>query len=281
MLIATKHMGKVGIGATEPQFFRANDQNTYVVKLQNNRLGPKVLVNELVAAHLGKIMGLSFPTSDIIEINKQTLQENQYLLPPEITVGQHFASLHLKNAEYLGKYNLHKGINTAEMAGIILFDHMFHNVDRANNKKNLLIRQENTGYKLYAIDNSHLFRSGKWTAESLTRLPTRIKPYYRHSFALLLKDYLFPQDFLPYLEKARTICNQDIEKIIKEIPIEWLPDQLERQALSHHIRMGCDAAENIWHALCHCIPKIRGGNRWLYRRTIRPRHQRNIGNPLS
>jgi len=263
MLIAVEYLGSVGVGVTSPQFFRADDGKVYVVKLQNNRLGPKVLVSEFVAAKFGEILGLCFPTSGIIKINEQTLQKSQCLMAPEISLGRHFASLYLEHTEYVGKHNLHQGINTAEMAGVILFDHMFHNPDRAKNRRNLLMRQEDDGYKIYAIDNSHLFRSGRWTLESLNSLSTRIKTYDRYSFGLLLRDCLSPQDFLPYLEKVATIHNEDIETIVGEIPNEWLPNRAERQGLAHHIKIRCDMAEKIWDILCGYIPKARGGYRWL------------------
>lgn len=263
MLIAVEYLGSVGVGVTSPQFFRADDGKVYVVKLQNNRLGPKVLVSEFVAAKFGEIMGLCFPASGIIEINEQTLEKSQCLMTPAISLGRHFASLYLEHTEYVGKHNLYQGINTAEMAGVMLFDHMFHNADRAKNRRNLLIRQEDDGYKIYAIDNSHLFRSGRWTLESLHRLGTRIKPYDRYSFGMLLRDCLSPQDFLPYLERVATIRYEDIETIIEEIPNEWLPDKLERQGLAHHIKIRCNMAEEIWNTLCGYIPRARGGYRWL------------------
>lgn len=275
MLIAIKHLGSVGVGVTDPQFFRANDEQLYVVKLQDNRLGTKVLINEFVGAQLGKLMNLSFPTSDIIEINEQLLQENHCLIRPTPNLKRHFASRYLTHTEYVGKHNLSQGINTAEMAGVMLFDHMFHNADRANNRRNLLLRQEATGYKLYAIDNSHLFRSGKWTVASLAHLNNKIKPYYRYTFGMLLKDFLSPQDFIPYLEKVTTITPKDIASIVEAIPFEWLADPLEKQALIQQIKIGCDKAVEIHHTLCKYIPKTRGGDRWLYARTIRPRHKRS------
>jgi len=263
MLLAVEYLGSVGVGVTGPQFFRADDGKIYVVKLQNNRLGSKVLVSEFVAAKFGEIMGLCFPSSGIIEINEQILQQSQCLTTPEISLGRHFASLYLEHTEYVGKHNLYQGINTAEMAGVLLFDHMFHNPDRAKNRRNLLIRQEDDGYKIYAIDNSHLFRSGRWTLESINSLGTKIKPYDRYSFGLLLRDYLSPQDFLPYLEKVATIRDEDIEAIVREIPDEWLPNRAERQGLANHIKIRCAMAEKIWDILCKYIPKVRGGSRWL------------------
>lgn len=268
MLIASEYIGSVGVGVTGPQFFRAADDKVYVVKLQNNRLGPKVLVNEFIAAKLGEMMGLCFPPSDIIEINEQTFQKEQCPAAPEIRLGRHFASQYLEHTEYVGKNNLYKAVNSIEMAGVLLFDHMFHNADRANNKRNLLIRQENADYKIYAIDNSHLLRSGKWTLDSLHNLGAKIKIYYRYTFGLLLRDCLSPQDFLNYLEKIGDISNEMIEKIVEQIPAEWLPDKLERQGLVGYIKIRRDLSVEIWNLLCSYIPKTRGGGSWLLGRKI-------------
>ena len=276
MLIAEEYIGSVGVGVTGPQFFRADDEKVYVVKLQNNRLGSKVLVNEFLAAKFGDIMGLCFPTSDIILINEQMLQKIPSNMIPEVSLGRHFASRYLEHTEYVGEHNLYQALNAPEMAGVMLFDHMFHNADRANNRKNLLIGQEDAGYKIFAIDNSHLFRSGRWTIESLNNLSKKIKPYYRNSYGMLLRDCLSTQDFIPYLEKVVAISNIDIETIVGNIPDEWLPDKLERQALTSFIKLRRDMAKEIWDTLCKYIPIVRGGSRWLYGSRIRSHHQDNL-----
>jgi hypothetical protein len=273
MLIAVEHLGSVGVGVTAPQFFRADDGNIYVVKLKDNPLGSRVLASEFLAAKLGEILGLCFPPSSIIEIKEHTLQGKQDLAALETISGRHFASQYLDNTQYVGKNNLYQAVNTSEMAGILLFDHMFHNKDRANNTKNLLLRQEESGYKIYAIDNSHLFRSGRWTLESLNSLSTVITTYYRYSFGLLLKDCLSAQDFIPYLEKVKKLSNQQIDTLVREIPQEWLPDEPERQALARYIKIRRDMVEKIWIELCKQIPNTRGGRRWLYGRVIGSRRK--------
>lgn len=268
MLIAVKHLGSVGRGVTLPQLFRADDRKIYVVKLQSNQLGSKVLVSEFLAAKIGEFMGLCFPFSDIIEINEQILQQSHRLTALGVNPGRHFASRFLNHTKYVNKMNLYKAVNKNEMAGVILFDHMFHNADRTNNRKNLLLRQEGTEYRMYAIDNSHLFRSGRWTLESVNTLSTKIKPYYLYSYGLLLRDCLSPQDFIPYLEKVAKLSNEYIETIVREIPNEWLPDQSERQALTQFIIMRRDMAEEIWKLICKYIPKE--GGTMLYSRHSHP-----------
>lgn len=273
MLIAVEYLGGVGVGVTESRYFRATDGKVYIVKLQNNQLGLKVLVNEYLAARFGAIMKLCFPASDIIEINEQTLQENQLLEELGVNPGLHFGSEFLSGSVYFGKHNLDKADNTKEMAGVMLFDHIFHNADRTLNRRNLLLRQEGASYKIYAIDNSHLFKSGRWKLESLNDLATSLKVYYRYSFGLLLKECLKPEDFQPYLDKVKNMTDEQIETVVQEIPEEWLPlTAPERPALIQFIKMRRDRVDDIWERLCKHIPKQHGGNgRWGRPRIIKAR----------
>ncbi len=258
MLIATKYFGNVGSGVTVPQLFRANDRRFYVVKLQSNRLGLKILVNEFLAARFGQIMGLCFPPHNIIAIPEETLQQdNPELVTSATNMGRHFASLLLNRTEYVHKHNIAKAINKTELAGVILFDHLFHNADRTSNYKNLLLRQEAAGYKIYAIDNSHLFIYGKWTTALLNQLSKKIKVYYHYTYSLLLNYYLCAQDFLPYLEIVAKISDEQIGNLVRDIPLEWLPDELERQALIDYIQLRQDLLEPIWNKLCRYIPRSR------------------------
>jgi hypothetical protein len=267
MLIAMKHFGNVGVGVTSPQLFRANDRNFYVVKLQNNLLGSKVLVNEFLAAKLGEIMGLCFPVSSSIEIGEETIQQSPQLQASGIVAGRHFASQYLNHTEYVGKNNLFKADNITEMAGILLFDYMFHNADRTNNKKNLLLRKDEAGCRIYAIDNSHLFRTARWTIAHLNSISRIIKPYYRYSYGLLLRDWLSPPHFLPYVKKVKEMSCESIHELVAKIPEEWLSDDAERQALIDYIILRRDMVEDIGEVLYKHIPMSRGGYQWWYSTT--------------
>lgn len=278
--MAVEHLGGVGVGVTRAQFFRADDGKIYVVKLQNNRLGAKVLVSEYLAARVGEILGLCFPPGGIIEIGEDLLAANPALIEAGACAGRHFASQYLDNALYAGRDNLGKAANVAEMAGVVLFDHIFLNADRGANRKNLLLRRENGAYRIYAIDNSHLFRSGKWTAESLQKQISRIKIYYQRSYGVLLKQFLGPDDFRPYVEKVKNIGDERIEELIGEIPVEWLPEQTDRQILARFVKKRRDLAEYIWQRLCNHIPVERGGRRREFHRIIRLTGKNRTGLPV-
>ena len=266
MLVAVEYVGSVGCGVTRPQYFKASNGNVYVVKLQNNRLGTKVLANEYLAAQMGYLLNLRFPPSDIIEISEEYVSLQPDLAELGISAGRHFASLYLDNTEYLSKFNIRQAANIPEMAGVILFDHLFHNSDRAYNRRNLLLRQENDEFIIYAIDNSHLLRSGTWTVKALEKMATRKRVYYRYNYGILLRECLFTHDFLPFAERVRSLSDSIIDQAVDEIPVEWLPDQNERKAMAQYIKLRCSMLDEMLRKLYRQIPEERGGKRMVFRK---------------
>ncbi|MDL2280553.1 hypothetical protein LJC10_01690 [Selenomonadales bacterium OttesenSCG-928-I06] len=265
-MTAIEYLGPVGIGATAPQMFNAIDHNdndavkTYIVKFANNRLGAKVLVNELLALRFGKLIDICFPSGGIINIPKELVVNNRRLLIAGFTSGLHFGSRFLRGTQYLCRQNLHLAQNKSQMAGVILFDHMFYNLDRTLNRKNLLIRKEKTGYKIYAIDNSHLFRRGRWNVDWLNELKDGLTINHRRSFGLLLKHYLYPEDFISYVEAIKDISDEEIDEIINSIPQKWLPDFEERVGLKEFIVKRIDMVDEIAYSLIELIPDVHGSS---------------------
>ncbi|SHI39902.1 HipA family kinase [Propionispora hippei] len=250
MLFAKEYLGRVGVGATSPHFFCANDRNIYIVKLQNNRYGTKVLISELLASQLGNLLNLCFPASQCFTIDESFLESYPQLRAEGVTAGIHFASQYISHATYIDKYTFSQITNLHELAGVIFFDHLFHNADRTNNRKNLLVVSQAANCKAYAIDNSHLFRSGKWTNESVTFLANKIYIYYRRAFRMLLKNYLTPQDFKPYVEAFKKISKPQIRKVIQKIPSEWWTNPEEAQTLETFIEERQRIADRLYYALC-------------------------------
>ncbi|BBB90313.1 MAG TPA: hypothetical protein PKA28_12950 [Methylomusa anaerophila] len=264
MFEAIEYLGPVGLGATSPQLFKAKDIESdsgcsiYVVKLANNRIGAKVLVNELIAARFGEIMDLCFPAGGIIHIAAEVLKRSRRLMRAGVQPGFHFASEYLKGTTYVGRHNLFRAVNKEQMAGVILFDHLFYNLDRTHNRKNLIIRREKAGYKIYAIDNSHLFRRGAWTIEGLKELSAGVTINRLRAFGLLLKHCLKPEQFFEYAARVRAISDTQIGLLIDSIPLAWLPDTGEREALKEFIQTRREMAEEIAHRLAGLIPDIYG-----------------------
>lgn len=254
MLVALDYLGPVGRGVTSPQLFRASDGKIYVVKLQNNRLGPKILANELLGARLGEILGLCFPPGDVIKIDEQLVKKNRRLSAAGVRPGRHFGCRYLSGTRYLCSHNLFKAVNQSEMAGVMLFDHLFHNLDRTLNRRNLLLRREAGGYRIYAIDNSHLFRRGVWTRELLEKLAPQIKINHYRTYGTLLKHCLQPDYFNSYLTKIQQLSDCGLKEMVAGIPEEWLPQTSDRQILEQFLITRRDMAEEIVTCLSALIP---------------------------
>lgn len=246
---------------TSPQLFRADDGRVYVVKLMNNRLGLKVLANELLACRLAELIGLCFPPGDVIHIGSNILDKSKRLKTARTPAGLHFASRYISDGRYVVRSNLKKVINKEQIAGVILFDHIFHNFDRTWNRRNLIISHTDDGYKIYAIDNSHLFKRGRWNAKWLKKLEPQIIMNCRHAFGWLLKYYLSADDFKRYIEKFKGVTDQQVADIIGGIPREWLPDETERQALLRYILTRRDMIDQIANPFLALLAyKHRGAN---------------------
>ncbi|EAX47386.1 hypothetical protein TcarDRAFT_1404 [Thermosinus carboxydivorans Nor1] len=256
MLRAIRHLGPVGVGATSPQLFCASDGQVYVVKLQNNRLGPKILANEYLAARFGALVGLCFPSADIIYIDEPVLRQSRWLRRANVAPGPHFACRYLSDARYVQRRSLARAENKSELAGVMLFDHMFFNLDRTYNRRNLIVRREETGWRIYAIDNSHLFRRGVWTADGLVKMAGRLTVNYRRSYGVLLKHFLTPRDFAPFVARVQALRDEQLTALVADIPYEWLPDAAERQALVEFLRRRRDLVGEIADRLVRLIPDV-------------------------
>lgn len=242
MLTANKFMRPVGIGITSPVLIRDTNGEIFVVKLMQNPLGSKILVNELLAVQIGQKLKLSFPPAGIMKIEKGRFK------------GLHFASQFLHNTVYLSPQNIKKVSNISDLAGIILFDHLFFNIDRSHNRKNLLAVKDNKNYYMYAIDNSHLFKHAKWTVAYLNKLADEISINTHKMFGVILKKYLQPECFTPFITRIKTMDYDEIEKIISALPEEWLADINERKALAEFVAVRLSMAEKVSDRLCLLIP---------------------------
>lgn len=260
MFRALQYIGPVGLGATSPQLFRAQTNNgeskICVVKLTVNRLGTKVLVNELLAVQFGQWLNLCFPPGGLILIPQDVLQKSRRLTAAGVVSGWHFGCEYLDKSQYVTKYNLHRAINKEQMAGVMLFDHLFHNPDRTENRKNLLLRKESDSYKLYAIDNSHLFRRGKWTIDMLKEMTDTITLNHRRSYGVLLKYYFNPELFAHYAQLVEKIADEKLIGFVESIPQEWLANKGERQALTEFLIARRSKAAWVAERLSELIPNV-------------------------
>lgn len=246
MLQAVEYLGKVGVGVTAPEFCRADDGKLYIVKRLTNRVSGHVLISELFAAEFGRMVGLIFPPAAPIHMGA--------LLRPH-AVPVHFASAYVPNCRYADCDNLAQAVNLREMAGILLFDHLFHNADRTNNRKNLLLARTDAGERLYAIDNSHLFKTGRWTAQKLAEIAGQTQLYANGLYGVLLHRYLRAADFVPYLQRLRSLGVEQLNAVLDAIPAAWFDEDGLREALLRFTLRRLEQLDEIYSLLESALSK--------------------------
>ncbi len=254
MLNAVDYLGPAAAGATSPQLFRGDDGKIYVVKLQNNKLGPKVLANEFLGNRLGVSLELCFPPGGIIRLEERLIKRSRLA---GVTAGRHYACLYFSGTDFLNSRNVGQAANLKEMAGVMLFDNLVQNVDRTLNRRNLLLRREAKGYRIYAIDNSHLFRRALWTEEQLAGLAKRMEVNRHGVYGSLLKHWLRPADFAPYVTRLATWSDGFLTDAVEAIPGEWLPQAGEREAAVRYLIARRERAAEVLTCLTALIPAER------------------------
>lgn len=245
MLKAVEYLGKVGVGITAPEFYRADDKKLYVVKRLTNRVGSRVLISELFAAEFGRAIGLIFPPAAPIDLSA-------FLRPNAAPV--HFASAYVPNCRYADRDNVAEASNLREMAGVIIFDHLFHNADRTNNRKNMLLAPAEEGVRLYAVDNSHLFKTGRWTTQKLEEIAKQSQLYTNYLYGILLRRYLCATDFTPYLARLRALAPAQIAAMLAAVPNDWFDEAGLRDALLCFTLRRLDKLDEVYGLLRRMLP---------------------------
>lgn len=256
MVTARRYLKAVGIGVTRPRLLEADDGRIYVVKFANNRLGPKVLVNEFIAKRFNDCVPLCFPPAEVIEITADFLERVPKLTRCGVQAGLHFASRYIKRARYLERYNFEFIVNKKQIAAVMLFDHLMHNYDRTLNHKNMIVTREPGGYRLYAIDNSHLFGSGRWQSDRLPLLAERIKLNRRRVYGTLLRHCFTPVDLRRYAAAFKDMTKAEWERIIDDVPRQWLVNDDDRTALKQYMNRRFCLIDEICDRLVASLPDI-------------------------
>jgi len=244
VIIIQRDLGAVGVGVTSPRLMLGKDGHRYVVKLMQNKVGPKVLANEWLGFRLAKQIGLCVPHGEMVCIPSALVHKNRCLRRLYADAGVHFGSRYLSGCEYVGRRVMRLAVNKDEVVGTMLFDHLLYNDDRTLNRKNFLARREGHGYRVYAIDHSHLFGSGRWSEESLLRPRALQAVNDRRVFGWLLRHYLTREKLAPYVGRVLSVKDDEVAEMIAEIPSAWLTDT-ERDSVMHFWQARREQTEEV------------------------------------
>jgi hypothetical protein len=141
-LITARHFVRKMRGGAQAHLIEANDGNCYVVKFINNPQHRRVLINEWVAGHLMRHLGIRTPLSALIEVSRDFLDQNANVCfhhrdgRTRAETGVHFGSRYPGHPSATTIYDalpdlyLSRIVNGKDFIGALVFDRWVNNTDR-------------------------------------------------------------------------------------------------------------------------------------------------------
>ena len=236
-------------GGSLPAIVEADDDGMYVVKFRGAGQGPKALVAELIAAGLGRALGLPVPEPVLVDLDPalgmaEPDPEIQDLL--ERSAGLNVGLDYLPGSLPLGA-PVGAGVSPELAAEVVWFDAFLQNVDRTPRNPNLLLWHRN----LWLIDHgAALYTQHGWgdDLEAIAAGAGARFPLTREHVLLPIAGSIREAD-----ERLAPRLNGDvISEIVGEIPDELLEGVApfaapagHRAAYERHL-LGRLAAPRVW-----------------------------------
>jgi len=230
-------------GGAQAHLLEADDGEYYIVKFQNNPQHRRILVNEILAAHILDHLQISSPEWQIVRLSAEFLKENPNVhlqtgtrhVP--IRAGWHFGSRHPGNPEVTAVYDfipdtlLSQVANSEQFLAVLAFDRWVANADgrqsiffRAQLKDWLArpgVPPRKLGFVALMIDHGFAFNGPHWDFPDSAvagLYPRRIVYEGVRSLA----------DFEPWLERIRNFPEEVFDRALRQIPPPWLEGDEDR-----------------------------------------------------
>ena len=212
-------------GGAQSQLMLGADGKLWVVKFQNNPQHVRVLANELFATRLAQTVGLTVPSSDVVEVT-EWLIANTADMHVEMPRGQRekyraglqFGSQFVGGlmpgqvVDYLPEQQLDEVRNLQEFAGMLALDKWTGN---CNGRQAVFDRKpRERKYRATFIDQGYCFNAGEWTFPDT---PLR-GVYARNQVYAGVTGWM---SFEPWLSRMETMEAETLWAIAEIVPPEW------------------------------------------------------------
>ena len=249
-------------GGSQAHLIEGDDGNCYVVKFTNNPQHRRVLVNEWLAAHLMRHIGIATPPTALVNISPEFLAENGdvYLQGNNIRIavetGVHFGSRYPGHPDMNAVHDvlpdsfLARLINPNDFIGALVFDRWVSNADapqaifvpysRARQSGQKPELPGETRFEALMIDRGFAFGGVDW------RL--RYSPISGlHSRRIFYDGLRGIDDCEPWLSRIEETRSDYLRDLVGTIPQSWKddPDSGLERLLRDLIVRRSDAADSI------------------------------------
>jgi hypothetical protein len=246
---ALEHIRRMRGGA-QSQLMRCSDEHRYVVKFQNNPQHQRVLVNELLGAHLARLLDLPTATPAVVYVDAELINVTSELcveLPRSRTAfqaGLQFGSRYaFHHRTHVGDDLFPDGLlgeveNLRDFAGMLVFDKWTCNTDG----RQVLFPRKGMKYRAVMIDQGFCFNAGEW---NFPDSPIR----GRYTRKCVYDRIQGIDDFEPWLSKLEShIDEHAIWNCAIEIPPEWYDSDTLSRLLDNLNRRRSKVRELLWSA---------------------------------
>ena len=238
--ICAKQLLRKMRGGSQSILVRGEDEELYVVKLNDNEQGPNLLANEMLGSELLRATGLPTPPWKAIFLSEEFLNCNPGLhfecksgYKP-IRSGLHFGSHFVmpKNGgavyELLPSSFCRRISNPTDFLGIYIFDVWANHHDHRQALFSCDLM--NPGVRANFVDNGHLFGSPHWC------------PKEKYGAAMHLDKNVYTVPWLDvsvdgWISHFETTIPQTLHRIVKQIPKDWYKGDISAltQYLEHRL----------------------------------------------
>ncbi len=228
VIAAVAHICQVR-GGSQARIMLADDGKQYVVKLQGNPQCTRVLANDYLACRMARMIGLSVPEPDVIQVDEKTIQEQQIVFnlagrAVPVRSGLQFGSALVSGEvwDWPSGSMLGRVRNLREFAGVLAFDKWTGNADGRQVVFHKEMRERK--YTASFIDFGYCFNAGEWNFHDA---PLR-GVYGLNDVYVRIGSW---DDFEPWLSRIEVFSEQHLQSIVDEIPCEWYGGRDELQRL--------------------------------------------------
>lgn len=235
----TRYVTPLREGGSLPAVVEGDDLGTYVLKFRGAGQGPKVLIAELIAGEVARVLGLPMPRVVFAELDPILARSEP---DPEIkdlieaSAGLNLAIDYLPGA-FAYDPSTDGPPSPATASDIVWFDAFLSNVDRTARNTNLLTWHQ----RLWLIDHGASlyfhFAGPEYAARAQGRFP-EIRKHVLLPYASELSE--------SDARLSALLTTDHLDLIVASIPVDWLTDasfagpEEQRAAYAHYLHQRMD-----------------------------------------
>lgn len=212
---ATRYVTPLREGGSVPAIMEADDDGLYVVKFRGAAQGPPVLVAELLAGEIGRLLGLRVPELVLVDLDPVLGRSEPDPELQELITGSGGLNLGLDYLPGSIGFDLAAKfpVSAEEASAITWFDAFITNVDRTPRNPNMLIWHR----QLWLIDHGASFYFHHSWENYLERARTPFPAIADHIFLPFASELSATHERL-----APLLTDDALRGIVEMLPDEWL-----------------------------------------------------------